>query len=503
MKQPIKRHQDSVENATSDSSVEQADVSLATISSFDWLRLIQYVDQGVMLLQPLTLKILAVTPQILSWLGWAEQALLGRSLCDLVLDQGVASLNNTDLSSMGHLGELVLDHQDGSMIWCDAKWMRIDQGMVLVLSNLQEQRALAQERAALQQTHRVHLLSRGVGVELNNPLSTASANLDMAISHMQDSLKIRPCVDIEDALVYLDDSQRGLNRAIGVVRRTLSLQRHDEPAWRTIKVSSFLDKVISQILDRHGDRLLVIKRIEERSLIRCQPEQLEAALNAMFTHALDVLPDGNQQTVELIANRQDSWIAIYAVYHYVEDLGGTISEELSSDRELVLCQVVAESHHGSVELQRNNGLERFSLLLPGIDDGLGDPTSMPIEDKARVLVLDDEPQILRLVRRILSPNYHVTVVSEPSQAMTLIQQDRAIDLMLCDVIMEPLDGMAFYDQIKDRVSSQIRQFSLISGSVDEKELRTFAKVNQIPLLKKPFSAQQLLEHVERLVNRRM
>lgn len=502
MKQPFETHEDPIEENAPESSLEQAAPALANLSSSDWLRLIQYVDQGIMLLQPESLCIVAVTPQILSWFGWSESQLVGQPLREFVMEKGIAPLYREDLPPTGRLGELVVDHRDGSIIWCDARWMMSPEGVLLILSNLQARRALEQERAALQQTHRVHLLSRGVGLELNDPLSTASANLDMAIAHMQDSLKIRPCPEIEDALVYLDDSQRGLNRAIGVVRRTLSLQRNETPLWRTIQLSSFLDKVISQVLDHHDDRLLVIKRVEDSSLIRCQPEQLEAALKAIFTHALEVLPYGHQQSVELIVKKQDSWVTIYAVYHYIQELGGTISEELSSDRELVLCQVVAESHHGSVELQRSGGVERFSLLLPCIDEGLNDATSAPSEDKARVLVLDDEPQILRLVRRILSPNHHVTVVSDPSQAMQIIQQERAIDLMLCDVYMEPINGMAFYEQIKDRMSSQIRQFSLISGSVNEKDLRTFAQANRIPLLQKPFTAKQLLQHVERLLRRK-
>ena len=253
MKQPIETHQDPVEDSSAESSVEssiQQTDPLACISSADWLRLMQHVDQGILLLQPQTLGIVAITPHILSWFGWSESQLVGQPLREFVMEQSIEALCVEDLPSAGHLGELVVDHRDGSLVWCDARWVTITDGVLLILSNLQARRDLEQERAALQQTHRVHLLSRGVGVELNNPLSTASANLDMAITHMQDSLKIRPCPEIEEALVYLDDAQRGMNRAIGVVRRTLSLQRHETPSWRTIKLSSFLDKVISQILDQ-------------------------------------------------------------------------------------------------------------------------------------------------------------------------------------------------------------------------------------------------------------
>jgi two-component system cell cycle sensor histidine kinase/response regulator CckA len=60
---------------------------------------------------------------------------------------------------------------------------------------------------------------------------------------------------------------------------------------------------------------------------------------------------------------------------------------------------------------------------------------------ARVLIVDDEDSILRLVQRVLSgAAYETLATTEPSKALELGTSGRAFDLLLTDLMMPGMQG---------------------------------------------------------------
>ena len=67
-----------------------------------------------------------------------------------------------------------------------------------------------------------------------------------------------------------------------------------------------------------------------------------------------------------------------------------------------------------------------------------------MEDKIRVLPVDDNPAILKLIGDFLSQKSDISLVGsacDGEQALTLIDQTQP-DILLLDVIMPKLDGFA-------------------------------------------------------------
>ena len=73
---------------------------------------------------------------------------------------------------------------------------------------------------------------------------------------------------------------------------------------------------------------------------------------------------------------------------------------------------------------------------------------MPEQGKASLLVVDDDPDLLRLLAiRLKANGYGVTAVESGQKALASIAHSRP-DLVLTDLRMEGMDGMALFTEIQ-------------------------------------------------------
>jgi len=67
----------------------------------------------------------------------------------------------------------------------------------------------------------------------------------------------------------------------------------------------------------------------------------------------------------------------------------------------------------------------------------------------RILAVDDEPNMLRLLKAILTSktNYEVVTTNNPLEAAKLLQ-DQSFDLLITDLKMPLMDGMDLIEKVK-------------------------------------------------------
>jgi len=112
-----------------------------------------------------------------------------------------------------------------------------------------------------------------------------------------------------------------------------------------------------------------------------------------------------------------------------------------------------------------------------------------------VLIVDDDPQILRLVERMLGGRkVSVLLAPRPSAALEICQQ-QAVDLLISDIVMPEMDGTRLAEQVlKLHPNAQIL---LISGAA--KEAPVLSKSRRVHFLRKPFFPSQLIECLHELL----
>ena len=109
--------------------------------------------------------------------------------------------------------------------------------------------------------------------------------------------------------------------------------------------------------------------------------------------------------------------------------------------------------------------------------------------KAKILVVDDEPQVLQVVASILDrAGYATTTEPEPLRALEIIAAAGSFDLVLSDVVMPGMRGPELAERI--RRLSPSSSVILMSGGVPAGQLP-----RGIPFLGKPFSSSDLTRAV--------
>ncbi len=122
------------------------------------------------------------------------------------------------------------------------------------------------------------------------------------------------------------------------------------------------------------------------------------------------------------------------------------------------------------------------------------------EDAKRVVCIEDEPEMIDLVRLILGrKGFNVIGANGGIEGLETVQRERP-DLVLLDLMMPDMDGWEVYQQMK--ADDDLRNIPVIvvtakAQSIDKVLGLHIAKVDDY--ITKPFGPQELLESVEKII----
>jgi DNA-binding response OmpR family regulator len=124
----------------------------------------------------------------------------------------------------------------------------------------------------------------------------------------------------------------------------------------------------------------------------------------------------------------------------------------------------------------------------------------------KVLVVDDDPDILDVVTMILeSQDYQVVVAHDGIECFDRLGAEKP-DLLILDLLMPKMDGFAVYKELKEPKWSEYQDMPiLVLSSVREEasrrryELETGQELGADHYLEKPISPDVLLASVEKLL----
>jgi len=127
---------------------------------------------------------------------------------------------------------------------------------------------------------------------------------------------------------------------------------------------------------------------------------------------------------------------------------------------------------------------------------------------AKILVIDDDPDILDAVTMILeSQDYEVVTAQNGLEGLAKIEAEKP-NLLILDLLMPKMDGFALYKELHDPKWAKHKDMPiLILTSVREEasrrryELETGRELDADDYVEKPFSPDILLKRVGRLIKK--
>jgi len=118
--------------------------------------------------------------------------------------------------------------------------------------------------------------------------------------------------------------------------------------------------------------------------------------------------------------------------------------------------------------------------------------------KISVLLIDDDPQLIRLVRANLETiGYRVLTAMDALSALKLVEMEMP-DLILLDIMLPEIDGYELCQRIREFASIPI---IMLTAKVEDTDKVRGLKLGADDYITKPFNVQELLARIEAVLRR--
>ena len=116
----------------------------------------------------------------------------------------------------------------------------------------------------------------------------------------------------------------------------------------------------------------------------------------------------------------------------------------------------------------------------------------------KILVADDEPHILQLVRMILEESYEIIEAGDGEEAYRLISEKKP-DLVLLDVMMPEMNGYEVCQKMKQDPRTRDIKIAMLSAKAQEKDIIQGLKLGADYYLTKPFDPERLKGDIKKIL----
>ena len=139
--------------------------------------------------------------------------------------------------------------------------------------------------------------------------------------------------------------------------------------------------------------------------------------------------------------------------------------------------------------------------LPKAEYMTEDKAPTPEAGASHILIVEDNVELLRLMKRLLQPRYHVQTASNGRDALQLIQTHR-VDIVISDVMMPEMDGYELTDHIKQNEIYSHLPVILLTAKTTEDDKQKALLTGADAFIVKPFKIRDLQLHIDNLIANR-
>lgn len=412
-----------------------------------------------------------------------------------------------------------------------------------------ERRARRDLEAQLGQAERlasVGTLAAGMAHEINNPLAYVLLNLQAltrhaehvtaALGRLEEQLASRvgevaareqldaiglPDLEkrCERAGQHGKDAIEGAERVQRIVRDLMTFSRVTEEQRTLVDVNAAVDVALKMADHEIKYRARLVREPGQLAPVHGNDGRLSQVFLNLLINAARAIEEGHPEANEI---RVRTWMDAGQVCVEIADTGhGVAAEHMDRLFEpffstrapgagaglgLSICHNVVRAHGGriTVESQVGSGT-RFVVHLPASElrrdesPAASSPPPLASEPaRPRVLLVDDEPMVLRVLAQLLGRTYEVFSAEGYTSAVAVLERER-VDVILCDMMMLDGTGVDVHAWVSEHDPDLAARMIFMTGGTFTPRARAFLAEVPVRHLVKPFSLKELDEVVRTIL----
>lgn len=123
-------------------------------------------------------------------------------------------------------------------------------------------------------------------------------------------------------------------------------------------------------------------------------------------------------------------------------------------------------------------------------------SSPELAQPARILIIDDEFRVRRLIAKTLAgERYQVVAAPSAEAALELLREDCRFDLILSDVVMPQMSGAELFEHVRGEHPELARKFAFVTAGPNSGGDAARLRAHAVEVLLKPFTPEELLAFV--------
>jgi PAS domain S-box-containing protein len=389
-----------------------------------------------------------------------------------------------------------------------------------------ERRRMHQQLALADRMASLGTLAASVAHEINNPLTYVVGNVDAARAIAAELAAARagdlgvagPLAEIGEALAEAEDGA-GRVRQIVSDLKVLSSPGAEDGSQR-VDVRAALQSSINLARRVVSARAELVTELGDVPAVDGNAARLAQVFLNLLVNAAQAIPEGSagphrvraacrvDGDGRVVVEVSDTGTGITAdrLPRIFDPFFTTKPHGVGTGLGLAICQSIVAAHGGEIRVETAEGCgSTFRVVLPASASAprAATATATATEPRAgrrgRILVVDDEPFVLRALERILAGHHDVVLAPSAGDALARIGAATPIDGVLCDVMMPGMNGMDLYREIGRVAPALAGRVVFVTGGALIEDIRAFLEETGVPVVEKPFAPVQVLEAIRRLL----
>ncbi|HKU42489.1 MAG TPA: ATP-binding protein, partial [Polyangiales bacterium] len=472
-------------------------------------------------------RIVYVNPSLRAGLGYDDAALHGQEFLRLVHAQDV-ELMRERLMKLGSAGrptttpqEIRLTRKNGtSVVFDEVSIPLLFEGKACIASllhDLSERKRMEQRLMLADRMVSVGTLAAGIAHEINNPLAYVLANLSFIQEEVEEISATLPEAKLKSLRELLAQAEDGAERVRVIIRDLKSFSRGDAEDDGPIDVQRVLDGAINMAWNEIRHRAQLDKHCEPVAAVRGSEARLGQVFLNLLVNAAQAIPVGHaaENRISVSVKQVEERVIVE-----IADTGCGVPQEVlprifdpffttkpvgvGTGLGLSICHNIVAAVGGDITVDSTVGRgSTFRVSLPVARVVSMRPRTQPslpvqaVSRRLRILLVDDEPSVVRALQRALR-EHELVVAFSGTEALEVLDSGQSFDIVFCDLMMAQLSGMEVFETVKRRYPGIQDRFVFMTGGAFTQQAKDFLASVPNPIIEKPFDIRAL----RALVNRR-